>query len=167
MLIKYKKVKSEKLLLNKKIKEELRSRLGPVGFAIYTLMDRSKINWQWKLEKEELLSIHVADMLRELTLSYQEKGVGLKAVWCHVPNEGKRNPVTAIILRAMGMIPGAFDFWFCWENGSGIIELKAGTDLSDSQVNFGIWAKHRKVNQSIQSSVSGVLDVLKSWGAIV
>lgn len=51
----------------------------------------------------------------------------------HVPNEGKRNPVRAGQLKAMGMVPGCPDFVFAWGRAWGIEMKLPGKPLSPAQ----------------------------------
>ena len=63
----------------------------------------------------------------------------------HIPNEGKRSPVTAARLKAIGMVPGVWDYILpvarhvsgSVRNGL-IIEFKAGNNgLDTAQVEWG------------------------------
>src|SRR5258708_2131628 len=85
------------------------------------IMLRIKLPSCVKLKPEEQLGISFADQLGHLTV-----GGYLNAVRGHSPSEGKRSVIVALILRAMGMHVGIGDYFFCWANGSGFIEFKAG-----------------------------------------
>jgi hypothetical protein len=140
--------------------------MGKTKFSLTQLMSRPKVPMNVgkeiaELDAEARLCMQIADRLRELTLDGS-----LKAVWCHVPNEGKRNWFTAILLRAIGMLPGAFDYWFIWEGGGGIIEIKVDGDLNENQEYFETWALSKNVNKAVARSVEKVIDILTRWGAI-
>lgn len=145
----------------------LEGKMGRVPFALNQLLTRSKISWAWKLEPEELLSIQLADRLRALSMQYQETGSGLRAIWCHVPNEGKRSQITHLIMRAMGMLKGSWDFWFVWDGGGAIIELKVEGTLTIEQQYFETWAQCLSVRKGVHRTVQGAIDSLTAWGAIV
>lgn len=134
-----------------------------INNVLYLLMARGKIS---KQRGETALSILVADTLRGYTIDGR-----LKAVWCKIPNESKRSPLAGSILKAMGMIPGAFDFVFTWDGGSGWIELKNPEDKSsnfnENQRNFSAWCMHRDVQHALCRSVDEVIHTLKKWGAFV
>jgi len=135
--------------------------------AIPLLMSRPKIPWKWgaklvELKPEEKLCVEIADKLRALT------GQGkLRGVWFHVPNEGKRNKLTAIILKAMGMISGTWDFPLMGPWGNGVIEIKVGTNgLTDNQKYFSYWCGLWQVKRKVCYSWAEVEATLKEWGAI-
>jgi hypothetical protein len=130
-------------------------------------MSRDKIPYIWGkkfviLKPEEKMSVEFADKLRELTLQKQ-----LRCLWCHIPNEGKRSLLTALIIKASGMIPGVGDFLFCWGGGSAFIELKAGKNKqSIHQKNFELWCKENDVDYALCYSVEAAIGVLHDWGLI-
>lgn len=98
------------------------------------LMNRDKL--RIKLKPEELFSLRLADRLREETLNGN-----LKCVWTHPANEGVRSAITTMILKAMGMICGAYDFWFIGNSGGLLAELKfADNQLSPEQEDFRKWS---------------------------
>jgi hypothetical protein len=86
---------------------------------------------------ETQLQIQIATWLRQAHPSW---------LWLHIPNEGKRNPMTGAILRSMGMSKGWPDILifghtchasYLWEYAPGIaMELKSARGkASDAQVN--------------------------------
>lgn len=126
------------------------------------LMQRDKINWNWKINPEQKLSIQVADMLRVATLEGRYKGV-----WHAVPNEGKRHKIVALIMKAMGLLPGVLDFSFKGLWGNGCIELKAGKNgLTDNQKDFIQWCDAEGVKHALCRTVEQVESTLKDWGAL-
>lgn len=130
--------------------------------GILALMTRPKIAWNWNIQPEQRLSIECADYLRELTLTGK-----LNAVWCHVPNEGKRHNIVGAILKAMGMLPGSPDFWFIWRDGGGVIELKCGKNwLTDYQQYFMTWAVNNGVRQGVAKSLDEFKAILDEWGVV-
>jgi hypothetical protein len=142
-------------------------------------------SYQGTLQPEESLSVAVASELRRLT----HQG-GLRAVWSRLPlehPEGGRYGMLAQVKRtAMGAVPGAPDFWFCWQQGAGLIELKteasqgsllapsgkAGlrkgkrTYLRGRQRLFQAWAEMFHVKHAVCRSVGEVVAVLKQWGVL-
>ena len=156
------------------LRAELEKQMGKVGYALHELMTRSKIpavikNEPVILDPEQRLSVELADRLRALTLQYYETGgaVGLRAVWCHVANERKAGWFTMILLRAMGMLAGAPDYWFVWDGGGCLIELKVDGDLSPAQINFRAWAGAFLANACVCRSIDAVVEALIGYGAIV
>ena len=87
--------------------------------AILSLMRRDKLPMHMKIGDEERLSIEFADLMRVETLEGRYKGI-----WGHIPNEGKRHPLVAMLVKAMGLIPGSTDYYFIWNGGGMVIELK-------------------------------------------
>lgn len=151
----------------------------PLQMAKIRLLSRPKLNMRWRLTAEDRVSIELADTLRQLSMD----GL-LKGTWTKLGNEGKRSLIVGAIMKAMGMLPGAPDFVFLWENGSGWIELKApakrgasdktgneiqlkaaGT-LSHAQKDFRLWSQSEGVNHAVCYSVDAAIDTLKAWGAM-
>lgn len=139
--------------------------LGAAEYALTMLMSRSNLSWNWKLQPEQRLSVELADALR-----IEAKDGRLKAVFCHVANEGKRSKIVASILKAMGLIPGSPDFWFIWNGGGGLIELKRPDKplpkLEDNQEYFMQWAQSLSVRHAVHNSVQDALQTLRQWGAL-
>lgn len=154
-------------LLSKLIYERFIENNRMIPSFLIQLMCRIKIPAVWGrkhvvLEPEQKISVDLADALRELTLRRK-----IRAVWLHIPNEGKRSQLVAMILKAMGLIPGAPDFLFCWGEGSAFIELKAGRNKqSDSQKHFELWCISSDVKYEVCYSADAALTKLKSWGII-
>lgn len=158
----------------KMLRPSIEAKIGRFAYAVTKLMERTKVpafigKKEVKLEAEQILSIEFADKLRELAKLYvdSKKTQGLCAVWFHVPNEGNRNWFTCIVLRAMGLIPGAYDFCFLGYNNSGVIELKVNGELSDMQEFFETWCIEVGVKKAIHRNVAGALETLKKWGMIL
>lgn len=134
---------------------------------ITVLMHRDKIPWRWGnkpviLKPEQKLSVEVADMMRAHIREKRYRGV-----WFSVPNEGVRTPLTAIILRAMGMIPGATDHVFMGMWGHGGIELKPeGKTLEEDQRRFKRWCEREGIPHALCRSKASVEEKLKEWGAL-
>lgn len=136
--------------------------ITPLRRAVMTLMHRGKIPWSAKVGPEERLCIEIADELRGLTLEGR-----LGCIWTHIPNEGKRHPLVALILRAMGMITGAADFVFTWPTGACWVEIKAGKGKqSEYQQYFEQWCGGQSVRYAVCRSKDEVLDLLKGMGAL-
>lgn len=135
--------------------------MTPAELALY--LTRPKLNWNWKIEPEQRLSIEFSDALRAASVDGKYKGV-----WTHVPNEGKRHQITACIMKAMGMIPGVYDYNFMWgETGRGVIELKAGSNKpTEHQIRYKAWCDMHGIPNAVCYSVDEALGVLKEWGAL-
>lgn len=143
------------------------------------LMQRSKLNMNWKITAEERECIKFADRMRSLTLDRKYQGI-----WFHAANEGKRHLITALIMKAMGMIAGTPDFVFIGPWGNGLIEfkapelrgrspktgkdiiLRAGGQQSEYQAYFQLWAAEGNVAYVVCTSVDEAIAVLREWGAI-
>jgi hypothetical protein len=126
------------------------------------ILTRSKLNWSWKLEPEQRLTIEMADELRALSL----QGT-LKGVWFHVPNEGKRHPIVGCIMRAMGMHSGIHDFAFLWDTGSATAEVKVGkAKPTENQSNVAKWCQAEGVHTAVWRSVEDMRTSLHEWGVI-
>ena len=135
---------------------------------IVRLMMRAKIPMVWgkkfvNLGLEEKLSIDFADRLRELTLQKR-----LRCTFVHLPNEGKRSRLVAIILKAMGMIPGAGDYALSWKDGSGYIELKIKPNKqTDNQKDFEYWCHYNGVGYLVAYNIEDAMKIVSSWGLII
>jgi hypothetical protein len=87
------------------------------------------------LKGEEKFCVRFADQLRQASREGR-----LKAVWFHVPNEGKRGALTMLVAKAMGLIPGVTDYIFLGEANNACMEIKFGAnETSPSQTNFRKW----------------------------
>lgn len=140
----------------------INAKLTPYEQAITALMSRGKLRWGWKLEPEQKLSVLFADELRKLTIAGAYKGI-----WCHVANEGKRSQIVGAILKAMGLIPGSPDYWFIWQTGRGVIELKVrGNTQQPTQKHFQQWCEGNNIPYAVCYSVEQALEVLRQWQAI-
>lgn len=146
--------------IRKAIKEQRMS--DPIG----TLMSRAKLNWNWKVESEQAECIVFADMLRVAT-----KDGRLKAIWCHCPNESKRSVVVAMILKAMGLIPGAPDYWIVGANKAVLIEFKRPDkdlppDFKDNQKLFQFWAGTQGVPLYMHNKAEDAMETLRMEGLL-
>lgn len=135
---------------------------------LISLMDRAKLNWNWKIDPEQRITIEFADFMRQQALEG-----GYHGVWFHVPNEGKRHKITACIMKAMGMLAGVPDFIFIWKNkqtgllGAGFIEMKTpGNKQSPSQKDFQAWAEFWGIPYAVHNDAGNAAYQLKQWGAL-
>lgn len=134
----------------------------PCPTYLVKLMARGKIPFKATVKPEEKMSIKFADGLREYTLTGK-----LSAVWHHSPNEGKRHPITGLIMRAMGMLPGVADYTFTWRGGSGHIELKTAKNTqSDYQKDYEKWCEAKGVHYEVCRTPTEGFNVLKNWGVL-
>ena len=121
---------------------------------LLSLMQRDKIPMHWRVQPEERICIEFADRMRELTLTG-----GYRGIWGHIPNEGKRHQVVAIVMKAMGMIAGTPDHYFIKSDGGMVIEFKVkGNGLRDNQKNMKAWCDLAGVRHAVCfSAEEGIL----------
>lgn len=125
------------------------------------LMRRDKIPGICRLEPEQRESIKLADEMRVRTLDGTYRGV-----WIHVPNEGKRHRLVAVIMKAMGLLPGATDYIFDWRDNVLYAELKIKPNKqSDNQKNFQQWVERTGREYLLAYSHEEVLQKLANMGA--
>ncbi len=148
-----------------RLEEIARSAIGAVGYAISRLMSRATLG-NWDIEPEQRLAIEFADKLRVAARDGK-----LNCVFCHVANEGKRHRIVASILIAMGLIPGAPDYWFIWKDGGGLIELKRPDRklpmLEGNQAHFRVWAESLGAKYALHNSLEDALATLREWGVLL
>lgn len=135
--------------------------------ALHTIMARGKVPWGIKLKPEERICIEFADKMRTACLDERYKGI-----WSHIANEGKRHPLVALVMIAMGMLPGSPDHFFIWRTATGIdagvIEFKSedGT-LSPAQKCYRDLCEHYAIKHTVCKSAESGMQVLEEWGAFV
>lgn len=135
--------------------------------AIPLLMSRPKIPWKVGnrvivIEPEQKLCIQFADKMRELTASGAYEGI-----WLHIPNERKAHVFTMMILRAMGVITGAWDYIFIGPWGCACLEFKEGSNtLSEYQRYFRFWLRKWDIPHEEVRTVAQAISALKKWGAL-
>lgn len=98
-----------------------------------------------------------------------------RGTFCHVPNEagGRSNSVAGRILRYVGLIPGAPDWWLLWTRpdgtmGGALIELKAKaveSAIQDTQKIWRAWCREDGVPHMVTDNVQDALDFLSGLGA--
>lgn len=136
-------------------------KVGTAAQALRILW-RGQLPWATRVKPEENLCIGIADMLRQASLQNR-----LKAVWSHVPNEGKRHLKVAAIMKAMGMLPGTPDYFFIWDTGGGLIEIKAGKGrMSDNQVDYKAWCDMLNIKHAVCRSLIEVTETITGWGIL-
>lgn len=137
--------------------------MNDIPAHLIMLMKLSPLAKVTRLGDEDRICIEFATRLRELTVKRK-----LHAVWEHIPNEGKRSLVAALILRAMGLIAGAGDYSFSWGTGSGFIEFKASEKRKQTtyQIAFEEWCKEEGVKYSVCHTADEGIAVLEKWGVI-
>ena len=129
---------------------------------LLNLLLRGKMPWGTRVKPEEQLCIQIADYLRAESIT----GC-LRGVWGHVANEGKRHIKVACVMKAMGLIPGTPDYFFIWNGGGGVIEIKVGKGrLSPNQVDYTAWCNHENVHHAVCRSLQEVIATLVEWGAL-
>lgn len=142
--------------------------LSPFDAALHALLSRPKIPMKWgsrdvELKPEQKECVDFFDALRTAKIEKRLKGIPL-----HIANEGKRNELVAIILKAMGMLSGATDYIFF---GGGlpthVLEMKAGKgQLTDNQLHFKAWCEAEGIAHAVCYSAEEGLTQLKVWGRL-
>ena len=175
----------------------INAQLSPYEQAITALMSRGKIPSVWGkkpvvLKPEELICVQFADEMR-----LHVKNGNYNGIWWHNPNEGRRGKLTAIIMKAMGLLPGLTDYAFVWKvhhdaqlvnyggYDVGMIEFKRPEEryespktgksiiknhkgqASKNQLHFKTWCEHFGIQHAQCYSVEEAMATLKSWGALV
>jgi hypothetical protein len=119
-----------------------------------------------RIKPEERLSITFANECRALALDGH-----LRAVFCHPANEligSARSGATAAVTRAMGLIPGAPDFWFMGEGRNLALEAKAGKGTqSQNQKDFETWCAASGVPYRLFTTVDEGLGHLRDAGLLL
>jgi hypothetical protein len=129
---------------------------------LLSLMQREKIPMHWRVQPEERICIEFSDRMRELTL----KGL-YHGIWGHIPNEGKRHKVVAIVMKAMGMIPGSPDHYFIKQDRGMVIEFKVkGNSLRDNQKNMKQWCEMNSIPHSVCFSADEGIAALVEYGML-
>lgn len=133
-----------------------------IKHVLLSLLWRPKIPMHMRLGDEDRICVQAADYLRLLCLEESKK-----LVWFHPANEGKRHRLIALLLKAMGLIPGTPDIVILWGNGCGLIELKSKKGRqNDNQKYFQAWAEYCGVPYAVCRSVDEVRSNLRKWGAL-
>lgn len=161
--------KSRTSMLDARIKLLRIAKVPEWEIAIQLLMERSKLSWGWKIEPEQRICIEFADRMRTHTLKGTYRGI-----WGHIPNEGKRHNIVGAIMRAMGMLAGATDYYFMWDNtGSpfsehcGVLEAKSpGGAIQPSQKLYAAMCEHFCIPHAYFHSSEEGEAILRLWGAI-
>lgn len=145
----------------------------PGSDPLQILLKRSKIPMRMILGPEDRLSVLFADCMRVLTI----KGI-YRGDFIHPANEGKRHEFVAILLRAIGLIKGAPDYFLGWENGSGRMEIKVYPQpLTTHQKYYRDWCIMRRINwacivaksdayEDRRDAVVEAIGALHEWGAM-
>lgn len=138
-----------------------------MNMFLIALMQRVAVPWKMgkrvvTIGPEERICIDFADELRFKTLQGD-----FRAVWLHIPNEAKRHPITALILKAMGIMTGAPDYVFCWKGGCGFIEFKSGKGKqTEWQKYFQSWCEYAGIPYVVCRSVADGTATLREWGVM-
>lgn len=120
-----------------------------------------------KLGPEDRICIDFATRLRVAALEGR-----LRAIWCHVANEvgggrGRSSAIAYRVAKALGLIPGAADYFFMWEGGGGVIEFKSETGRqTENQKDFQAWCEYLNVDYRIARSADEGEAILKEWGVL-
>ncbi len=105
-----------------------------------------------------------AEIQRAVCRHLTQRGVdGL--VWFAVPNQGRREPRSAAILKGLGVKAGVSDLIFCYDGRFYALELKTEKGaLSESQdkfvndcLNVGAWV-------GVAYGLNDALKILDDWG---
>lgn len=123
---------------------------------------------------EDELVMRFANDLRAWTLEGK-----LRAVWNKVQSESawvSRKTGGAEVDRAMsrvrkakamGAITGAWELWFVWSDGGGVIEAKrAKGQLTPEQKDYGEWLKLTGCRHAIMRTPEQGREILQGWGVL-
>jgi len=111
---------------------------------------------------EAVICIDLANWLRIETLAGR-----LRAVWFHVPNEGRRSWRQGRIMRCMGLIPGAPDYVFLGKTDTLAIEVKTKTGtLSENQKVFKTWCSTIGIDYVVCRSVEECQETIKKTSGL-
>ena len=129
------------------------------------LMQYTSLSRRLRLGPEDTRAVQFANALRVHVLEGR-----LRGVWTHTPNElagASRATPAAAIARAAGMITGASDYLFLWDDGSGVLEAKSKTgSLSPSQKDWREWCQLHGVRHAVFRSVEEGEAQLRDWGVL-
>jgi hypothetical protein len=111
---------------------------------------------------EAVICIDLANWLRIETLAGR-----LRAVWFHVPNEGRRSWRQGRIMRCMGLVPGAPDYVFLGKTDTLAIEVKTKSGkLSENQKVFREWCETLAIKYVVCRSVEECQEIIKKTAGL-
>lgn len=117
---------------------------------------------RFRLRDEDRECIAFASELRVATVEGR-----LGAVWTHPPNQLAGQGATKAVARAMGLIPGASDYWFVWHGGGCLIEFKTDDGKQDqAQKDFEAWSSAIGVPYYLVRSAKAALQILRDHGRL-
>jgi len=88
-------------------------------------------------------------------------------LWLHVPNGGKRDKISAAILKRMGTLAGAADLLFWHQGNAFALELKApGGRLSELQLKFQARFNDAGGHTAVAEGLDRALACLEAWGLL-
>ena len=129
------------------------------------LMQYTSLSRRLRLGPEDFMAVQFANALRVHVLEGR-----LRAIWTHVPNElagAARATPAAAIARAAGLITGASDYLFLWNDGSGVLEAKSKTgSLSPSQKDWREWCQMHGIPHAVFRTVEEGEANLREWGVL-
>lgn len=83
----------------------------------------------------------------------------------HPANEGKRSVVAGARLKAMGLLPGAYDVMICGESRAWAIELKSATGrVTKAQAAFAAMLDRAGIPNAVCRSLDDVAEFLRGHG---
>lgn len=117
-----------------------------------------------KIGPEDYECIKFVEWLRSKT-----KAGSLRAVWFHIPNEGKRSYRMGSLQRAKGLVSGVADYILLYDTGCLCIEFKAKPNKqSKNQLDFERWCDHEGVPYIVVYSAEEAIAALEQetilWG---
>lgn len=113
---------------------------------------------------EDAECLKYVDWLRK-----QSRAGWLRAVWFHVPNEGKRSWRMGALQRAKGLMAGTPDYVLLYDTGAVCIEFKSKIGRqSKTQREFEKWCRHEgipyKLVRSAAEAIEYTLGMSVLWG---
>lgn len=103
------------------------------------------------------------DALQQQVAAYLDWALPAPLKWLHIPNGGRRDAVTAAILKSFGVKPGAADVLILRPQGFIWIELKAPKGvLSEDQKAWRDWCRSIGAPWFVCRSLEDVIEALVS-----
>ena len=86
----------------------------------------------------------------------------------HIPNGGRRDIITAVNMKRMGVMAGAPDFVLLSPHSQTyFLELKRrGGQLSQTQLEFKAWCLKHGYPHAVCDNLEDVIAILSHWGAL-
>jgi hypothetical protein len=116
-----------------------------------------------KLGEEDTACYYFTQEMRRLTMAGR-----VHCTWCHIPNEGRRSQLEGYRVKAVGLIPGAPDYFFAKKDEVVFIEFKAKKgSLAPTQRIYQKWCIWLGIKYYIMKSPEEAVKLLGALGFII